>query len=106
MTLCLSSSVTRATPVAHRKPATPFGTDDFRDTAAIVGNFEPRRLIGDEGVRGWAQAGIVIQRGERYAVARRRVGSRSAIGVPALNLWMIGAPQTLQNPRKEPGVDS
>jgi len=24
----------QATPVAHRKPATPFGTDDFRDTAA------------------------------------------------------------------------
>ena len=57
-------------------------------------------------MRGWAQAGIVIQRGERYAAAHGAWGSRSAIGVPALNLLMIGEPQTLQNPRKEPGVDS
>jgi len=28
MTLCLSLSVTRATPVAHRKPATPFGSQE------------------------------------------------------------------------------
>ena len=72
----------------------------------MVGNFEPRRLIGDEGVRGWAQAGIVIQRGERYAVARRRVGVAFCNRGPRAELVDDCEPQTLQNPRKEPGVDS
>src|SRR5437762_852500 len=78
----------------------------FRVLRQGVGDLEPWCLVGDEGVRGWTYARIVIERGERDSIPRRRFWMRSATGVPALNLLMTGEPQTRQKPRKPPGDDS